>query len=213
LPAAVFSWPEQSCGWIDGYALYNLSPAQGFDSSDRYPMVIGDFNGDMRKYISQLNLYCLMSNADKGVFVFVNKSTGKLKEIWMEMDRHLANKDLKKAMLINQHVAENTLPEIYEWNEKLCPECPYAHICTPDRVSKEATVEDNKAHEELLRRKDALESSRKEYEEISQQVKEALRERDKVFIGDYYITGRWQERKESMIKASRFWVSKVVKVG
>lgn len=218
-----FEWKEhQITGHCDGKVLidgkpypleikssspYVFNTLKDIDSIRRSPYHY------MRKYISQLNLYCLMSNAERGLFLFINKSTGKLKEIWMDVDRHLGNKDLKKAMVINQHVAENTLPEILEWNERLCPDCPYVHICTPDRISKEATVEDDKALEELLRRKDALESSRKKYEEISQQVKEALKEKDRVFIGDYYITGRWQERKDSVIKASRFWVSKIIRVG
>lgn len=217
-----FEWKEyQLTGHCDGKVLFE-GKAYPLETKSSSPYIfdtikdIGSLKNSrflyLRKYVTQLNLYCLMSEADKGVFVFANKSTGQLKEIWMDVDRELGKRDLAKATLVNRHVAEGTLPELPPETDSICPGCAYEHVCAPSRRGEGVIIENNQALEELLDRRESLASSWKEYEDVDRQLKQALREKDKVFIGDYYITGRWQERKESVVKASRFWVAKLAKM-
>jgi len=73
----------------------------------------------MRKYPAQLTLYLLMDGKDRGLFIFKNKSTGELKEIFLDLDYDFAESLIKKAEAINKHVAEGTLPEPMEYSEEI----------------------------------------------------------------------------------------------
>ena len=165
----------------------------------------------MRKYPTQLNLYMLMHEREKGVFIFKNKTTGAMKEIWMDLDYQLGEETLQKAELVNMHVQEGTTPEPIEWEDSICGECAFLHICTPDRIAQGAEIVDNENLLFLLNRRESLKQAKEEYEEVDKLVKESLKEKDKLLIGPWYVTGKFQERGEYTVKATRFWVSKIIK--
>lgn len=166
----------------------------------------------MRKYPTQLNLYMLMHEREKGVFLFKNKVNGALKEIWMDLDYALGEETLKKAEAVNEHVHAGTTPDPIEWDDSICGECAFLHICVPDRVGKEIEVVDDAELLELLEKRDVLMTAHKEYEEIDRELKEAVKGREKILVGNFLVTGKWQERGEYVAKASRFWVPKIAKV-
>ena len=148
----------------------------------------------MRRYLSQVTLYCLLSNKDRAVIVFKNKVSGALKEIWVPLDYELGETLLKRAEAINAHVAAGTVPEPIPYDDMLCGECAYAHICLPDHIGKEVEMDTGELAT-MLDRLDELKSAVKEYEEIDDQVKKAVEGREKVLAGNWFVLGKWMERK------------------
>lgn len=175
----------------------------------------------MRKYPAQLTLYMLMDNKDCGLFLFKNKSTGELKEIWMGLDFDLGEQLIQKAEAINQHVAEGTLPEPMEYSEDICSDCPFAHICMPDRIGKEVEIIDDSALLELITRYNELKPGAKEFEEVDKRISELVKGREKILVGDWFIEGKWidkknydvpQEVKQQFLRMSQYWQKKIIPI-
>jgi len=164
----------------------------------------------MRKYPTQLNLYMLMHEKERGVFIFKNKVNGAMKEIWMDLDYALGEETLKKAEAVNQHVHAGTVPAPIEWEDDICRECPFLHICLPDRTADALRIEDDAELLNLLTQREALAANHKQYEEIDKEVKNRLKEKDKLLIGSYFVTGKWQERKGYQVADSKYWVTKII---
>lgn len=153
----------------------------------------------LRKYPAQLTLYCLMSNKEKGVIIFKDKSSGALKEVWIPLDYELGETLLKRAEAVNAHVAAGTLPEPI--NDNLwCDGCAYAHICLPEHIGKEVEIDTGELAS-MLDRLEELKPAVKEYEEIDDQVKKAVEGREKVLAGSWLVLGKWAERKSYDIPA------------
>jgi len=175
----------------------------------------------MRRYPAQLCLYMLMDNKDKGLFLFKQKSTGELKEVWMELDYTFAESLVQKAEAINAHVAAGTLPEPMEYQDNVCSECPYAHICMPDRIGTEVDVVDDTELLELLSEHETLKPGAKRYDEVDKRITELVTGREKVLAGDFFVEGRWQQRKSYQVpddvKAqyetiTQFWRKNIMRV-
>jgi len=176
----------------------------------------------MRKYPAQLTLYLLMDGKDVGLFLFKNKVTGKLKAIWMLLDYDYAEEQIHKAELVNKYVAEGTLPEPMEYNEDICQDCPFAHICMPDRIGKEVEVTQDGELLELITRYVELKPGAKEYDEVNDRINKLVQGREKILVGDYFIEGKWIERKvyhvpndvkQKYADTSQSWQKKIIPVG
>jgi len=174
----------------------------------------------MQKYPAQLNIYMLMSNIERGVFIFKNKSTGQMKEIWCDLDWELADSLCKKAQRINEHVVNGTLPEPVD-NDAICEGCEYVHICLPERAGKEMKIIDDTDFETLLDRYDELKKIMKEYDELDREIKARLDGVEKLTVGHWFIerklrkTTRYElpdELKAQYAKEVTFWVTRMVRV-
>lgn len=216
-----FSWPEHKItGHIDGKVQIdrNVYPIEvksmspfAFERTNSVQDMLRSKYHYMRSYPAQMTLYLLMDNKEIGYFITKNKVNGQMKEIQVGLDFDLGEELLQKADEINAHVEARTVPEPIEWEDSICSECAYLHICTPDRIGKTVEIIDDTELLELLSRREALAPGHKEYEEIDRELKEAVRERDKILVGNYLITGKWQERGEYTVKATKFWQSKIIK--
>ena len=207
-----FSWPEyQITGHIDGIILGDDGNTYPFDVKSSSPYVFDSIhtvddlkNGRyhyLRKYPVQLNLYLLMGNAEKGLFLFKNKVTGQLKEIWMDIDYELGEETLQRAEAINAHVAAGTLPDQYDCDDD---RCPFEHICLPDRIGKEVEIATDELAE-LLERFYELKAAASKYEKINKQIGKMVEGREKLLAGNYFISGKWVDRKGFTVKDSRYW--------
>jgi len=198
-----FSWPEYKItGHVDGLIkdgdnLYPLeiksaSPYvfKGINTAD--DLTRGKY-AYLRKYPAQLTLYCLMSNKDRGVIIFKDKSSGALKEIWLPLDYELGEALLQRAEAINAHVAAGTLPDPIN-DDLWCDGCAYAHICLPEHIGKEVEIDTGELAT-MLDRLAELKDAHKEYEEIDEQVKKAVEGREKILAGSWFVTGKWYDRK------------------
>jgi len=173
----------------------------------------------LRKYPTQLNLYMLMKGIDKAVFIFKDKSSGAYKEIWMDLDYDLGEETLKRAEEINKHIAAGTVPEGIN-NDLWCDGCAFAHLCMPERIGKEVEIDTGELAT-LLDRMEELKAVVDEYNEIDDQVKKITEGREKILAGDWFVTGKWFERKSYEIpaeikaqyeKVTKYWRRKVQKV-
>lgn len=207
-----FNWPEyQITGHLDGLVLLD-GKAYPLEIKSCSPFVfdaihtIDDLKKGkyayLRKYPVQLTLYLLMSNIDKGVFLFKNKVTGAYKEIWLDLDYELGEQALKRAEAINAHLAAGTVPGA-EYSEE-CDRCGFAHICDVNHVGKEVEIDTGELST-MLDRMEALKPAKKEYEEIDEQVKKAVEGKEKLLAGGWYITGKWIDRKGFTVEPGKSW--------
>jgi CRISPR/Cas system-associated exonuclease Cas4 (RecB family) len=224
-----FTWPEyQISGHCDGkivtddgiypMEIKSCSPYV-FKSINTINDMINGKYGYLRKYPAQLTLYMLMDNKEKAVFIFKDKSSGAMKEIWFNLDYQLGETLLKRAEAINKHIAAGTLPEPIN-QEIWCGNCPFAHICLPVQIGKEVEI-DTGDLAELLDRQEELKPAVKEYDEIDEQIKSMVEGKEKILAGNWFITGKWQERKSYDVpadikaayeKITKYWRRKVQRV-
>lgn len=149
----------------------------------------------LAKYIAQLQIYMLLSNADKAVLILKDKSSGQLKELWMELDYHAAEALIQKAQRINAAVAAGTIPERIPYAEKICGRCPFLAICLPDVKRDALEITTDPELEANLKRRHELAPLRAEYEQLDEAVKAVLKEHEKIVVGDFLVQGRWIEPK------------------
>jgi CRISPR/Cas system-associated exonuclease Cas4 (RecB family) len=208
-----FEWKEyQITGHIDGKILDNGS-IYPMEIKSCSPFVFKSINtiddlkkgkyGYLRKYPVQLNLYLLMDNKERGVFLFKDKTSGAIKEIWMDVDYELGEETLKRAEAINAHLTAGTLPEPVN-DDMWCEGCAFEHICLPEHIGKEVEIDTGELAT-WLDRQAALKEAKKEYDELDDLIKKAVEGREKILAGDWFVTGKWYERKAYTVPDSRYW--------
>lgn len=216
-----FTWPEYKItGHVDGLVCLN-GGAYPLEIKSCSPFVFKTINtvddlkngkyAYLRKYPAQLTLYMLMSNIEKGVFLFKDKVSGAVKEVWMSLDYTLGEELLKRCEEVNRHVDAGTVPDAIEYDEALCDECPYAHICTPDRIGREVEVIDDKELSVKLDRLATLKDAYKEYNEIDKEVKTIAKGREKLLVGNWFLTGKMMHRKGYMVPDTEYWQTKIMR--
>jgi CRISPR/Cas system-associated exonuclease Cas4 (RecB family) len=223
-----FSWPEhQITGHIDAKALIDgkaypleiksMSPF-AFDKVNSIQDMLKSKYAYMRAYPGQMMLYLLMDNKERGFFILKNKVSGAMKEIPVDLDYGIGESLLQKAEAINTHVANKTLPDPIEYDENVCSDCGYNHICLPERIGKEVEIIDNEELEGLLRRYEELKPSSKEYDEVDKRISEIVNGKEKLLVGNYFITGSWRKTtkynvppdvKTQYAEESKYWVKKI----
>jgi hypothetical protein len=152
-----------------------------------------------------------MHERERGLFLFKNKVNRAMKELWMDLDYALGEETLKKAEAVNVHVHAGTVPGPIEWEDDICQECAFLHICLPDRTGDAMRIEDDEGLLALLTQREVLAANHKQYEEIDKELKTRFKEKDKLLIGSWFVTGKWQERKGYQVADSRFWTTKIIK--
>jgi CRISPR/Cas system-associated exonuclease Cas4 (RecB family) len=167
----------------------------------------------LQKYPAQLLLYMLASNEDKGVFILKNKSTGALKEIWLDLDWDLADELYAKAAEINRHIEAGTLPDRTSELE-LCERCYFRHICTPDKDFGEGVLfEQDESLTAMLDRLEETKEIKSEYERLNKTVSKILKEKDNIVVGDkYLVRGKFIDRKAYTVEAGRYWKKSILKI-
>jgi hypothetical protein len=154
----------------------------------------------LRKYLAQVNLYCLMRNSEHGILPCLNKGTGGLAQVDVELDYDFADSLLRRAERINAHVAAGTLPERILFDEEVCPRCPFYAVCLPDHVGKEpiAFLEDATV-EGLLEERAAHEQAARAFGHADDRFKAWAKAR-----GEERLTvGRWLVTKKQLARGVR----------
>jgi len=165
----------------------------------------------IQKYPSQLFVYMLLSESEEGLFYIKSKSTHKPKEIWLKLDYEYVEGILQKAIRVNNAVDKQIPPDRIEYNNSVCGRCPFAHICLPEQdFGKGAEMIDSDELEGWLKKRLELEPLAKEYGNLDKLIKNVVKERENIIIGNFWIKGEWQEKKGYEVKPSRFWKVKII---
>lgn len=219
-----FDWPEyQITGHIDlkiadngkvvPIEIKSASPFS-FQSINRIQDLYDGKYHYLRKYPAQMTLYLLMDEKEEGMFIFKNKVTGELKEIPMTLDYALGESLLRKAEAINKHVVDGSLPEPREYDEQICGECPFVHICLPEVKRDALELETDPELEEKLNRYFELKPSKSEYDKLDKEIKAKFKEQEKVMVGEYLIMGKWITTKgyTKTVPDGQYWKTKISKL-
>lgn len=167
---------------------------------------IDDFYSSKRHYVrgypSQLMVYCWKFEKEKGFFILTNKLTGRIKIIEVPFDWDRADSLLKKGERIYKALADEsgrTIPEACG-DITVCDECPMRHLCTASISRPEMQLDDGEL-EALLDRKGDLAPAYKEYNDVNDEIKRCVGEREKIFAGKYIVTTKTIEKKEYLVPA------------
>jgi len=225
-----FFWKKyEISGHVDG-KLVMFDKAIPVEIKSMSPYVFGSIDNiaDMkyhkydhiRGYLAQLNLYMLLDGKDQGIFIFKNKVTGQIKDIWMELDYDLGEELIKKAEIINQHVKDETLPEGADYDQNRCDDCGFVHLCLPEVIGRGVEICTDEELLELLPQYWELKPIAKQFKEIDDQLKKMLEGREKLLVGEYYIDGKWQNRtsynvpleiREPYKEIKPYWKKSIIK--
>lgn len=146
-----------------------------------------------RKYPPQLNAYCFGLEITQGVWILVNKSNGRLKQIPWTLDYGMAEQTLQRCERINKHCKENTLPDFLPNTPEAadyCEGCAFFEICKPpiNRESLQVIVD-----KDLIAMVDemfSLHENSKRYDHLKDTLKDTkLAGIKKAAIGPYLYDG------------------------
>ncbi|UOF82076.1 crispR-associated [Caudoviricetes sp.] len=170
-----------------------------------------------RNYVTQLQLYLLMTGNPIGLFIMKNKVTGRIKPIWMEWDPIYCDEVLKRATDVYAAITADKLPEPIG-DVDLCMKCDFRHVCLPDlAMANQVTVIDDQELGAMLDRRNQLEESAKEFKEIDEEIKSKVQSAGagERVCGNYMLQTKNVTRKGYQVKDSEFLQTKIVpmKVG
>lgn len=167
---------------------------------------IDDFYTSKRHYVrgypAQLMVYCWKFEKEKGFFVLTNKLTGKIKIIDVPFDWDRADALLKKGERVYAALNDETgrtVPAACE-DITVCEGCQLRHLCNAAIQRAETDIDDGEL-EALIDRKNELATAYRAYNDVSDEIKRCVGERDKVLAGKYVVTVKDVARKEYVVKA------------
>jgi CRISPR/Cas system-associated exonuclease Cas4 (RecB family) len=159
-----------------------------------------------RNYYHQMNMYLYLTNKESGVFVLLNRLTGQIKIIQMEIDWDRADFIAKRMDTVNRAMTEGVAPDpINNWD--ICPNCSFYHHCTPELTSEGQYEGDEDIPAELIETLDAMEKlkpAHKEYEALNKYLKGMIVGKN-FFLGKYLIGGTWIEETEISYTRKKHW--------
>ncbi len=176
----------------------SISPFN-FVKINTYSDIVNSKHYYVRNYAAQLQLYLYMTEYENGLFIFKNKSTGRMKFIQATIDLDYIDALFEKAKRVNAECEK----EVINHNDleatddiSICQGCAYRHICFKDRDFGTGVqlLDDTELEEKLVHLK-KIEGVADEYkslkEELSEQFKEMIKDEDgtrfQYMLGDYVI--------------------------
>lgn len=153
-----------------------------------------------RKYAPQLHMYMLGLEIPRAVWILVNKSSGRIKQVNTELDWSICEAVLTRCKSINNHIRNGTLPERLEptpENAEICEKCPFRTICAPAINYGELKLiidEDLAAQVDEMQEK---EKARNIYEKRKKDLKEKL---DATGTTNAVIGSWWYRKKREWAK-------------
>lgn len=153
----------------------------------------------IRGYPAQLQVYMYHFEKEKGFFALTNKLTGETKFIEMPFDYEYAESLLQKAERIYKALEKETPPDSCD-DVSVCENCSLQHICGQVRRIP-ADIELDDELENLINRKQELAKAKREYDDVSDEIKARVGEREKVITGSYLVIRSKIERKAYTVAA------------
>lgn len=197
---------------------------------------IDDFlNSDkeyLRKVPAQLLSYMLMDGgrgSELGILYLLDKSSGRPKSIPLKLEGDTliwGEAMLQKIERVNAAVEKGELPDRIVYDADVCGDCAFRNICLTEIPAGESPeVLDPETHETLLdlvKRREELDPLRKEFKKLDERIGGIVKNRKKIILGDYLITGQTihqkkvdtkampDDVKKKYIKESSYWKKSIV---
>lgn len=211
-----FTWDTyQISGHIDGKILVSDEVSIPFEIKGLNPYTWNKLNTQEDfltaaawtiKYYAQLNLYMIMDNKEDGLWLLKNKLTGEIKQVNCKLDYAYTEEIIKKAELVNDFCEKKEYPDPMKYTNFWCKECTFLHLCTPDMdFDLGFELLDKKELQEKLERRDELLEASKEFKKLDGELKEDLKGKENVILGDFVIAGKEVSKKEYTVKAMTYW--------
>jgi len=198
-----FRWPEfELSGAIDGFVKIDgakipieIKSAAPYSFDDFKRLTPGEMTTSeqffIRKYITQIGLYLLMTNSPVGILFFKNKVSGAPHAVDVELEPMLEFLDgiLKNLEAVNGYVKRGELPEAH-YNGDICPRCDFFQtgcLVEQDFGQGLEIVSDSEIEDKIKEAK-SLEPGAKRYDELMTGIKEWAKAmgRDSL-VGDYLV--------------------------
>jgi CRISPR/Cas system-associated exonuclease Cas4 (RecB family) len=151
----------------------------------------------LQKYPAQLQIYLFMAAKPTGLFCLVNKTSMAMKFLWMDIDMDFCEELLNKATEINSYLDSEDYPPRIEYDEKICAQCDFNHICLENVPVGHITVINDEELEGLLERYTSLQPTAKEFDQANEELKEVVKNmpEDIVVVGNYELRRKTSVRK------------------
>ena len=167
---------------------------------------IDDFYSSKRYYVrgypTQLMVYCWKFEKEKGFFILTNKLSGKIKVIEVPFDWARADALIRKAERIYKALDDRsgeTVPDACD-DISVCESCSLRHLCTASIERPETDIDDGEL-EALIDKKNNLAPAYKEYNDVNDEIKRCVGDRESILAGRYLVTVKTINRQEYMVKA------------
>lgn len=155
-----------------------------------------------RRYAWQLHMYMFGLEIPRAIWILVNKSTGRIKQINADIDMDLAEAALQRCESINSHVKAGTFPERIEptpENADICRGCPFFTLCAPAINYGELKLIIDEVLAAEVDEMQGLEASAKRYNRLKDSLKKRLEatETKRGAVGKWLYNGterNWSDR-------------------
>ena len=207
-----FSWPEyEISGTLDGAIPLDAEdggrfagPILPFEIKSADPNIFARIHSVedlmtkfwLKPYLCQITLYAMHKNAEYGIILFKNKSSGEMRPIIVPLDYDLGEACLRTAESINAHIKAGTTPEMTD-NRDACEHCPFSHICLPGiDFGEPLKIKDDPQFEKKIDRwmevNEAGKEAGKLWKAISGSAKSQAGKSGKLnlMVGKYTVTGK-----------------------
>lgn len=159
----------------------------------------------IRKYITQIGLYLLMTNSPVGILFFKDKVSGAPHAVDVELEPMLGFLDgvLKNLEAVNGFVKKGEIPPAC-YNGDICPKCDFFQTgCLIEQdFGQGLEVISDAEIESKIREAKALEPSSKRYDELMSEIKDWAKAKGRdSLVGDYLVKVKTYEMTKYDIPA------------
>ena len=165
------------------------------------------------KYPRQLQSYLYANNEEQGFFL-LDDCKGNWKLLPITLDYAAMEVILKRCESAVAHREAGTLPD-YHADASVCRRCwAFGRVCDPPAEYQGLLLAEDPDFEAMLNRRGELQGPAKEYEALDKAMKEKVKGKDGLVVGDWLIQGNEQTRnyKAQEAKTISFWQSKITRI-
>ena len=185
-----------------------------FDALNAEEDIIKSKHHYIRGYQHQLNLYMIMDDTDRGVYLFKNKVTGWLKLIPSKLDWALADSLVKRSKEIDEMVVAQIDPPPIGYDDGICGRCGFLSNCYPPRDFGEgAELITDQTFLDTLARHQELKPLNAEYNSLDKFISKRVKGRSLILAGEYVIEGKEGTRQGYTVPDSVTWTKTIRRVG
>lgn len=150
------------------------------------------------KYPPQLTIYMFGLEIPYGVWILINKSTGRIKQVPYELDYAKAEWVLRRCERLNAAVEKREAPDFLKGRPEVCEKCAHRFTCCPP-IEREMQLVVDKGMIADVEEMMAAQESAATYETLKKSLKERLEktETEHAIIGGYIYNGtkrNWKDR-------------------